>query len=56
MIYFDREGQKRLLARLADALVPGGYLFLGHAESPAGLSDAFQMVSSGRAIAYRRLA
>jgi chemotaxis protein methyltransferase CheR len=55
LIYFDRQGQRALLARLADALVPGGYLFLGHSESPAGLSDAFQMVSVKRAIAYRRL-
>jgi chemotaxis protein methyltransferase CheR len=55
MIYFDRETQARLLRRFASVLAPGGYLFLGHTESPAGQTDAFQMVVSGRAIAYRRL-
>ena len=55
MIYFDRESQKRLIARLTRALAPGGYLFLGHTETLAGLSDAFRMVSHERGIAYQRL-
>ena len=33
MIYFDRETQERLVARLAGCLEPGGYLFTGHSES-----------------------
>jgi chemotaxis protein methyltransferase CheR len=37
VIYFDRESQKKLLARFADLLRPGGLLLVGHAESfPAG--------------------
>jgi chemotaxis protein methyltransferase CheR len=37
VIYFDREAQKRLLARFAGVLNPGGLLAIGHAESfPAG--------------------
>lgn len=37
VIYFDREAQKRLLARFATLLQPGGLLAVGHAESfPAG--------------------
>ncbi|HLA77596.1 MAG TPA: protein-glutamate O-methyltransferase CheR [Vicinamibacteria bacterium] len=55
MIYFDRESQKRLITRLTRALAPGGYLFLGHTETLAGLSDAFRMVSQDRGIAYQRL-
>jgi chemotaxis protein methyltransferase CheR len=55
MIYFDREGQRRLVSRLTRAIAPGGYLFLGHTESLAGLSDAFRMVARGRGIAYQRL-
>jgi chemotaxis protein methyltransferase CheR len=54
MIYFDRERQRQLVARLAASLAPGGFLFLGHTESLSGLSDAFQMVSHGRGIAYRK--
>jgi chemotaxis protein methyltransferase CheR len=33
IIYFDKETQDRLIAKLVDYLVPGGYLFLGHSES-----------------------
>jgi len=33
MIYFDRQTQEHLVGRLAACLEPGGYLFVGHAES-----------------------
>jgi chemotaxis protein methyltransferase CheR len=36
MIYFDRTTQGQLCARFCQALVPGGYLFIGHSESLAG--------------------
>jgi len=32
MIYFDRDGQKRLVGALSDSLAPGGYLFTGDSE------------------------
>lgn len=54
MIYFDEAHQQRLARRLAEALVPGGYLFLGHTESLRGLSDAFRMVSLRPGVAYQR--
>lgn len=37
LIYFARRTQEQVLARLALTLRPGGYLFLGHAESLNGL-------------------
>ncbi len=36
LIYFDKETQGKVLSRLSDCLVPGGYLFIGHSESIAG--------------------
>ncbi len=36
LIYFSEEKRKQVIQRLYDALEPGGYLFLGHADSLAG--------------------
>jgi chemotaxis protein methyltransferase CheR len=33
MIYFDRETQEKVVRQLCEYLEPGGYLFVGHAES-----------------------
>nr|WP_240980400.1 CheR family methyltransferase [Ramlibacter agri] len=53
VIYFDRDSQKRLLARLAQLLVPGGLLMVGHSESFPSAHPGFR--SCGRT-AYERLA
>lgn len=53
MIYFDGECRRRLVARFAEQLVPGGYLFIGHSESLHGLTTAFD--SCGQTV-YRRRA
>jgi chemotaxis protein methyltransferase CheR len=45
MIYFDRETQAKVLARLSRYLKPGGYLFIGHSETMQGNSDAFHYVA-----------
>jgi chemotaxis protein methyltransferase CheR len=44
MIYFDRETQEELVARLARRLVPGGYLMVGHSESLTHLKHALRGV------------
>jgi chemotaxis protein methyltransferase CheR len=44
MIYFDKPTQERLVNRLADHLEPGGYLFVGHAESLTGIRHPLQYV------------
>lgn len=53
MIYFDTDEQRRLVTRFGNCLVPGGYLFLGHAESLQGLSSRFGMVHRNKGIAYK---
>jgi chemotaxis protein methyltransferase CheR len=49
-IYFDREAQKKLLARFAATLRPHGLLAVGHAESFPATHRAFR--ACGRT-AYR---
>jgi chemotaxis protein methyltransferase CheR len=45
IIYFDRETQAAVLARLSRYLKPGGYLFMGHSETLHGISDVFHYVA-----------
>lgn len=42
MIYFDKPTQENLVQRFYQSLGPGGYLFLGHSESLAGVSHRFK--------------
>lgn len=52
IIYFDRERQIQLLSKLHDHLIPGGYLFLGHSETLAGVDLPFVSVAP---TVYRRV-
>ncbi|PTY02540.1 chemotaxis protein CheR [Opitutaceae bacterium EW11] len=45
MIYFDKPTQERVVCRLCRHLRPGGYLFIGHSESLAGLDVPVRMVA-----------
>ncbi|HBF31878.1 CheR family methyltransferase [Rhizobium sp.] len=38
LIYFDKKTQQNVLRKLCDCLAAGGYLFIGHSESIAGMS------------------
>jgi chemotaxis protein methyltransferase CheR len=44
MIYFDRATQRRLVERFSASLAEGGSLFVGHSESPFGLTDDLEFV------------
>jgi len=44
MIYFDRQTQERVIAGLTKHLEPGGYLFVGHAESLTRVSHSLEYV------------
>lgn len=43
LMYFVPETAAAVVARIQRALAPGGYLFLGHAETLRGLSSAFHL-------------
>lgn len=54
LIYFDTATKKRILEHLHDALVPGGYLLLGAAETTLNLTESFERRILGPAFFYRR--
>lgn len=54
LMYFTAEQFARAVGRLARALVPGGFLFLGHAETLRGVSHDFHLCHAGEAFYYQR--
>jgi chemotaxis protein methyltransferase CheR len=44
MIYFDRQVQQAVVNKFYNALVPGGFLFIGHSESLMGSNHQFQYI------------
>jgi len=54
LMYFTPEGARAVARRLARALVPGGYLFLGHAETLRGLSNDFHLCHTHGTFYYQR--
>ncbi|QWR78735.1 CheR family methyltransferase [Candidatus Magnetomonas plexicatena] len=45
VIYFDKQTQEKLLNKFSRYLIPGGYLFMGHSETIAGLKVPFVQVA-----------
>jgi len=54
IMYFTQEASKAVVARLTRALAPGGYLFLGHAETLRGLSHDFHLHHTHGTFYYQR--
>jgi len=54
LMYFTAEHTQRLVARIVRALKPGGYLFLGHAETLRSVSSAFQLRHTHGTFYYQR--
>jgi chemotaxis protein methyltransferase CheR len=44
MIYFDAPTQEKVVRQLSECLEPGGYLFVGHAESLTRISHKLEYV------------
>jgi chemotaxis protein methyltransferase CheR len=54
LIYFDVETKVKILNQILNVLNPGGYLFLGGAETTQNLHDKFERVAIGTTAAYRK--
>lgn len=46
LIYFDKPTQAKVLSRLCNCLLPGGYLFVGHSESVTGIQLPVKQVAN----------
>jgi chemotaxis protein methyltransferase CheR len=53
LIYFDVPTKIEVLQRVAQVLRPGGYLFLGGAETTYGLNESFERVHPGKTVWYQ---
>jgi chemotaxis protein methyltransferase CheR len=53
LMYFSPEQAKSVVARIARSLTPGGYLFLGHAETLHGLSNDFRLCHTHETFYYQ---
>ncbi|MNX78954.1 putative biofilm formation methyltransferase WspC [compost metagenome] len=54
LIYFSADAIRRLLESLARALSPGGYLFLGHAETTRLANSSFRVEQTHGTFYYRK--
>ncbi len=52
LIYFDLASKRRVVQHFYANLLPGGYLFLGHAESLYQVDDSFRLVHFPGTTAY----
>lgn len=53
LMYFEPEQMRAVIERIAESLVPGGFLFLGHAETLRGVSDRFHLLHSHDTFYYQ---
>lgn len=54
LIYFDEATIKKVVTHFYNALNPGGYLFLGHAEMISHYNIGFRMLQSNGTFYYRK--
>jgi chemotaxis protein methyltransferase CheR len=54
MIYFSAEAMAAAVARMTRSLAPGGFLFLGHAETLRGISHDYHLRHTHQTFYYQR--
>jgi chemotaxis protein methyltransferase CheR len=52
MIYFSDDIKKQIVKGFYNSLKPGGYLYIGHAESLHGISKAFKLIYFKNGLVY----
>jgi chemotaxis protein methyltransferase CheR len=53
LIYFDLATKRDVLRRVQNVVRPGGFLFLGAAETTIGIDDGWERIPVGRSSVYR---
>jgi chemotaxis protein methyltransferase CheR len=54
LMYFGREESAASIHRIAERMAPGGYLFMGHSDSPGPMTQMFDAVHVSGVSCYRR--
>ncbi|MBW1730166.1 MAG: protein-glutamate O-methyltransferase CheR [Deltaproteobacteria bacterium] len=54
LIYFNESSRKKVISLLYDALLSGGYIFLGYSESVGRITAAFILEKKGGFLCYRK--
>jgi len=54
LIYFDVDVRAKIIRKIRDTIVPGGYLLLGSSETSIGDVEGFQRLVIGRTTVYRK--
>ena len=53
LMYFEPDQMRAVIGRIARSLAPGGFLFLGHAETLRGVSDQFELRNTNQTFYYQ---
>jgi len=54
LIYFDEKARRQVVEHFYRALLPGGFIFLGHSESLSRITSAFRIRRLGGMIVYQK--
>jgi chemotaxis methyl-accepting protein methylase len=54
LMYFGREESAACIHRIAERMVPGGHLFMGHSDSPGVMTDLFDPIRVAGVPCYQR--
>jgi chemotaxis protein methyltransferase CheR len=55
LIYFDDKSRREVAMTFYEMLKPGGYVFLGHAESMNRIVSIFKTIKAGKSIVYQKV-